>query len=229
MKKAFTLSEVLITLVIIGVIATLTIPALMSNSREQETLVKLKKVYSTMTNAVRIAEVKKGCSIGSWYNATSKNSAEEFFNNYLKPYLQVLKVCTNYSDCGYEKSSPWSTLAGTDVNWHIMDSPTTRKFFYLADGVFIGVRTGDYGGENGTAQYGSNIKFIIDLNGPKEPNTYGQDVFYMTGVSKKGLVPFCYKYTTTQVDNDCKEGGNGECCLQKIINDGWTFSSDYPL
>ena len=39
MKKAFTLAEVLITLVIIGIIAAITIPALMNNTNDEENIV----------------------------------------------------------------------------------------------------------------------------------------------------------------------------------------------
>lgn len=46
MKRAFTLAEVLITLGIIGVVAALTIPTLMSNHRANVTMQKLKKFYS---------------------------------------------------------------------------------------------------------------------------------------------------------------------------------------
>ena len=43
-KKAFTLVEVLITLGIIGVVAAMTLPALIQKQHRKETSVKLKKV-----------------------------------------------------------------------------------------------------------------------------------------------------------------------------------------
>lgn len=45
---AFTLAEVLITLGIIGVVAAMTLPTLINNYRKQETIAKLKKVYSVL-------------------------------------------------------------------------------------------------------------------------------------------------------------------------------------
>ena len=42
-KNGFTLAEVLITLAIIGVVATLTLPALMTNTAEQQAKTALKK------------------------------------------------------------------------------------------------------------------------------------------------------------------------------------------
>ena len=55
MKRAFTLAEVLITLGIIGVVAALTIPTLISNHRANVTMQKLKKFYSSMSQAQLMA------------------------------------------------------------------------------------------------------------------------------------------------------------------------------
>lgn len=50
MKKAFTLAEVLITLGIIGIVAAMTLPALMADYRAKELEVRFKKAYSTIWN-----------------------------------------------------------------------------------------------------------------------------------------------------------------------------------
>ncbi len=57
-KKAFTLVETLITLVIIGVIAAMTIPTLISKYHEQETVTKLKKAQSILANAISMQKAK---------------------------------------------------------------------------------------------------------------------------------------------------------------------------
>jgi type II secretory pathway pseudopilin PulG len=46
----------LITLGIIGVVAAMTIPTLMAKINERQTVSKLKKAYSTLSNAMRILE-----------------------------------------------------------------------------------------------------------------------------------------------------------------------------
>ena len=51
-KAAFTLAEVLITLGIIGIVAALTMPALIANYQKQVTLNGLKKAYSQLAQAV---------------------------------------------------------------------------------------------------------------------------------------------------------------------------------
>ena len=46
-KNGFTLAEVLITLSIIGVVATMTLPALMTNVQEQQARTGIKKAINT--------------------------------------------------------------------------------------------------------------------------------------------------------------------------------------
>ena len=67
-KGGFTLAEVLITLVIIGVIGALTVPALIQNTQKQEYVSALKKAYSTLSQVTQqiIAEEGSPSASGSW-------------------------------------------------------------------------------------------------------------------------------------------------------------------
>ena len=57
MRKGFTLSEVLITLGIIGIVAALTIPSLVSAYQKHVVEEKLKQAYSILVKASRMAQV----------------------------------------------------------------------------------------------------------------------------------------------------------------------------
>ena len=57
MKRGFTLAEVLITLVIIGVIAAMTIPTLISSTGDQEYKTGLKKAFATLNQVVAVNSV----------------------------------------------------------------------------------------------------------------------------------------------------------------------------
>lgn len=59
-KRAFTLSEVLITLGIIGLIAALTIPNLMGAYRKRVVETRLKKFYSAINQAIMLSENENG-------------------------------------------------------------------------------------------------------------------------------------------------------------------------
>ena len=50
-KSAFTLAEVLITLGIIGIVAAMTLPALINKAEEYILKQQFKKVYNTLQNA----------------------------------------------------------------------------------------------------------------------------------------------------------------------------------
>ena len=64
--KSFTLAEVLITLVVIGIIAAITIPVVMANHKRTETASKLKKFYSTMSEAIKLSEIENGLQTYEW-------------------------------------------------------------------------------------------------------------------------------------------------------------------
>ena len=59
-KAAFTLAEVLITLGIIGIVAAMTMPMIVENTKKQQTVVQLKKAYSVLSQAVELSELDNG-------------------------------------------------------------------------------------------------------------------------------------------------------------------------
>ena len=63
--KAFTLAEVLITLGIIGVVAAMTLPAIIGHYKKQEIASKLKKFSSTIQNAFTMASAQYGDMSGT--------------------------------------------------------------------------------------------------------------------------------------------------------------------
>ena len=96
-KKAFTLAEVLITLGIIGVVAALTMPALIANHRKTVVETRLAKFYSTMNQAVIRAEVDFGDKkdwgdIGKGFAEDEEGNEDKsksipliWFNTYMRP------------------------------------------------------------------------------------------------------------------------------------------------
>ena len=79
-KNGFTLAEVLITLGIIGVIAALVIPGLIENTEKRQTVEKLKKVYSTISQAASLAQESNGdMNSWDWEGTTTAIAREDFF------------------------------------------------------------------------------------------------------------------------------------------------------
>ncbi|MDR1168308.1 MAG: type II secretion system GspH family protein, partial [Heliobacteriaceae bacterium] len=82
--QAFTLAEVLITLSVIGIVAALTMPALMSNWQE--------KSYSTAKEVFdrRLEEATRQMNVNE---ALTGYTTTETFVDELKKYLKISQVC----------------------------------------------------------------------------------------------------------------------------------------
>ena len=79
-KNGFTLAEVLITLAIIGVVATMTLPALMTNTAEQQARTGLKKGINTLTEIAQTNSALAGfdyASINNWAGTRTEEDALE--------------------------------------------------------------------------------------------------------------------------------------------------------
>ena len=107
-KKAFTLAEVLITLSIIGVIAAITVPTLMTNIEHQKTAVFLKKAHTVLNQATKMSTVDNGD-----YSIWDKDiEHEEFIKQYYAPYMKVVKFCPTHQVCGYKEAAAWKNKTG---------------------------------------------------------------------------------------------------------------------
>ena len=96
-KSAFTLAEVLITLGIIGVVAAITIPSLVTNYQKHVVETKLAKFNSTMNQAVRLSMVDNGDPDG-WVEQSREYTYSDmvnFMNTYFLPYMKYVKMKRN--------------------------------------------------------------------------------------------------------------------------------------
>jgi prepilin-type N-terminal cleavage/methylation domain-containing protein len=91
-QGGFTLAEVLITLTIIGVVAALTIPGLVASYQKKVITTKLKKFYSTMSQALALSEIDNG-DIVTWQFPSYRNVDETiaFQEKYILPYFKYLR------------------------------------------------------------------------------------------------------------------------------------------
>src|SRR5574344_665856 len=94
----FTLAEILIVLLIIGVIFAMTLPTLMTKIQDREFKTAAKKAYSETTSALKKMEYDNGTT-NQDYLSTART---------LKPaiagYFKILKDC-NFDDCTYPLKS----------------------------------------------------------------------------------------------------------------------------
>ncbi|MCD7879374.1 MAG: prepilin-type N-terminal cleavage/methylation domain-containing protein [Candidatus Gastranaerophilales bacterium] len=218
-KSGFTLSEILITLVIIGIIAAITIPPIHAEYTEKERISKVKKTYAMFANAMTRVKADGGDTIFDIKN-NNDEIISNWFNTYLKNYLITTKICYNEAGCWNEGDS--YNLNGSTVycNRKGIGIGTNIITAILNDGTFIII---DSYSEASIASYfgvdiDSNAGLIVffDINGSKKPNTLGKDIFAAVW-TKNGFVPAYANRTSSEIDKDCSSSGKGYSCIQKYL------------
>ena len=225
-RLGFTLAEVLITLGIIGVVAAMTIPALMTNYQKRSFVSKLQKAISTINQAYMLSYNDLGDVTGT---QAKEMGSEAYFNTYWAPYLKGITICTTYKEYGYAKGNPWSKRDEVVTNaTAAVTAPNARTTFYTPDGMLY-IIFNSVGNSDDTSSPVTTI--LVDVNGPKPPNSYGKDTFFLqrnTEIGGKGIQPYCSSFSNTMLLNNCSKNGSGECCAEKIRRDGWKIAKDYP-
>ena len=217
MKKGFTLAEVLITLVIIGVIAAMTIPTLMNKTNEQETVTAVKKAYSVLGQAYQKVIAENGEIIPSELGNSQAEATVKMGDMFAK-HLSVAKNCgmSTTGDCFADTAYKWFNGS----NWGNVNVFTDRYKIRLNDGMAMTVSAWNVGSVWGTSTSLKNgIGFIqIDVNGDKSPNVVGKDVFTFY-ITKNGVVPAgTLEETNIHTLSTCKTYGGG--CTAWVIAKG---------
>ena len=221
-KLAFTLAEVLITLGIIGIVAAMTIPTLITNYHKKQTVTKLQKAISVLNQAYKLSYDDVGePSITESYNIGS----DEYFKTYWAPYIKTSLFCTSYEQCGYKEAFPWHDLNNNVMRIGVVVN-NRRATFYTPDGFLYVIFTASGPAENLLAD--SNV--FVDINGGTGPNVIGKDLFILQRVQEDGggIRPFGGRYSNSALDVNCSKNGNGYGCAEKIRRAGWKIEKDYP-
>lgn len=223
-RTAFTLAEVLITLGIIGIVAALTIPALMNNIQDKEFKTKLKKEYSVFNQALLMIKNDYGSMDVALSNCQTTNIPRDnvCFGDLLSNYLKVAKKCDNSAAFGDCFPSNIYYLNGTkQTDTFYINSNSSGLILQDGTGmlVFMDVVAGAFcnywpGGTNPALQHGCGF-VTLDVNGLKPPNTWGRDIYtlkiYLDSVRPMGV----------EGDNavgDCNTGTNkGYSCAEAYL------------
>ena len=240
-REAFTLAEVLITLGIIGVVAALTLPSVISKYNGYVTANKLRQVYSVLKQAESMAVNEYG-DINTWDLLYTYNIASKYYYPYLK---------TNH--CHYR-----ATIKSSKGVMY-RNITNDKEYVCIQDGVVI-FSTTNPNGYLGTMVY-------VDLNGMKGPNVIGRDVFTFLinrpvfksndyNTSSYRVVPKCpvgistcfagpyhvekgnfWEGDTETLIKYCAEGSGsiytnqqeGTSCAYMIEQAGWKIPKNYPI
>ncbi len=241
---AFTLAEVLITLGIIGVIAAMVIPALVSKYRKMVVETELQKAFSIISQVIKMSEIQNG-NIAFWlYPTISAGTslegvaqAEEFNNLYIEPYIKYIKTGREnfkilYSDGtesylkNYINKAPQFILAD-GIFLQFMPTPTINQDRGYVTLVYVGTTNKR---KNGEFVEGKNF-FTFTLN-------------ITDNIGKVSLSPQSYlnwscsklnEQRTTFIEN-CRKNtretsgvSSSVYCTYMIYCNGWKIPDDYPI
>ena len=209
-KCAFTLSEVLITLGIIGVVAALAIPTLISNNNKRVVETRLAKFYSSINQAIELSEVENGPK-EKWDDLTQDADINyNWFKKYMEPYIsynKIVKESDGRLAIFQNDGSAFTILSG---GWR----------FYPKSEIYDPNKV-----DNGEKLGKESFIFLF------RP-TLTDDTRYKFHV-KKGVEPYQWNWDGTEEtlrgnNYGCSEDGWGHYCTQLIRMNGWKIPDDYP-
>ncbi len=211
--KSFTLAEVLTTIGIIGIVAAMTLPSLMSKQRKVKITTSMKKFYSTFSQSVLRSQVANGDFNELPPPEIDHNAAslETWWKLYMQAYFIEQKT--------YTKN-----------NWFIVD---------FADGSGAGIKSMSKTKISMQIVYCVNLRECLDKEFIVRPEagsaTTGRNSFVFLLDGGKLTVP-SPEYTREQMLNNRRYGCSVESgdfahrlCSTLIMHDGWEIKDDYPV
>ena len=212
---AFTLAEVLITLGIIGIVAAMVIPSLLSSYKKRYTETRLKKAFAVMAQVYKLSYNDLG-DPGAQY----KNKSKEYVMTYFVPYMNVAKVCTTYKNCGYTSATPFFLPTGK-ANATKLFTGDTRQPLYDNQNILYVIFTAR------TGEHVATSIIMVDINRGDRPNQFGNDVFFFEKQNDGSLTGWGYELSDSELKDECSK--TGAYCAELIRRNGWKIPNDYPV
>lgn len=212
----------LITLGIIGIVAALTLPSVVTKYREKVIITKLKHTYSLFAQAVDMAQVKYG-EIYNWeVPSGNAQAAVDLYFKRITDELELVEDCGNpnvYNFCNNGQrylSLKGATASVGEISGHQG---------ILKNGVMFAVHVIRNDNSKWWGKYG---EISVDINGSKGPNTWGKDVFLFEirdqtdNWSITGNRPYLYPSGRFSYLEECLGQGNGstvsgETCTEWVL------------
>ena len=239
MKNGFTMSEVLITLGIIGVVMAMTMPTLIRTYRKNLIETELQKSVSILEQAIRRSEIDNESAIyWEWTSVNGRDETIKFFDRYFRPYLSITQTRKGYVPV----YKPYS-FAGENLNWWYNNNSLV-DWINLSDGSVVRLSTSD--GRGGKL---ASWHVILPHSGRNSRIVLGRDAFVLAinlSDNRRGVSVYPNSYlgwTCKSVDKNrntfiknCKELGSNKSgnypdsyCTMLIYCNNWTIPDDYPL
>jgi type II secretory pathway pseudopilin PulG len=203
---AFTLSELLIIIGIISIIATLTIPNLVTKINNEITVIRLKQSYTELKQVIKLSEIENG-DVSSWDFSLP---ARTFANKYLVGYV---KISNSETARDVNSRLQYKRPNGKSASSAIYNGQSSAVIT-LSNGALLTVdswypSTKDY------------RAITIDINGYSKPNVVGKDLFWFIISSGENGPVSTHSSSNTYKENVLECQTTGEQCSTVIIKDNW--------
>lgn len=203
--KAFTLAEVLLTLLIIAVVSAMALPSLLKTKRNQQYVAGFRKAQEVLSSATKRISVEY---YGDLKGAFTLNGV---INSYAK-YINITKNCGSGMGCLPGKLVSLNGETALE-DWDAEDNGIFEKAI-LDDGMsieayFVG------GGGNSPIAY-----IIVDTTGKDGPNVVGLDYFVFDLFEDGKILPEGYAESPEDIASDCSRSGLGVYCGMRILTEG---------
>jgi len=212
-KNSFTLAEILITLGIIGIVASLTIPSLIQNYRDKETVTKLKKVYTTLSQALIQTINDNGTTVDNWnlIRGDSAEGSQNLRDIYFKKYFKIADDCQKVNQCIGSKK--YLYLNG--VSHIAYNGQNSYKHLVLADGTLLTFHVADI--DKCSDHRYACAHIFVDTNGYfRGPNQFGKD-FFVFSLLKNKVIPMGGTSPEYSANTCVKREGYGNTCALWVL------------
>ena len=239
-KKGFTLAELLVAMAIVGVVASLTTPWLMTKNKNAANASKLSTIVSDLENnfsSMVVNEQVDSLIDTTWYKAEDSKKGGELAKSIAMINPQA-KESASYSfktlGEGYKKSDDefsietqhvYTLKNGAIIYFTNLSDDSNSPDAKLASGGNLGSKVGE---------------IYIDVNGNDTPNIIGRDVFNFALGADGSLFPvggkdfsiYTYNDTTSGswdnnnnfACNDTTISDNGRGCTGRVVAEGYKIT-----
>lgn len=244
--KSFTIAEILITLSIIGIVASLTIPSMMAEYQKQVYLTRLQKFYSQFQQGIKLYMSEQGCQTVGCTDLFKDGMDADIFLRDIPKIFKVQKICL-YND--FNNTSEYNCDSSKAKYMGQLGSPQSKQNGYFEysdsyitlDGFLIGlwydVTSCKLKNAYLSTEYCSLV--YVDINGEQKPNIMGRDFFSFVLGNNGVLYPeggeSLFGKESPEYWKNSKDCGDlstgkipetamGRNCSARIIEEGWRMN-----
>jgi len=216
MKKGFTLTELLMALTIVGVLAVLTVPILVNNFQNRLFATQIKNFSAEIEQFAQdqLITHKTRDLMDTDFGEPSKLLTDGHFS--------IVKICTkdnSLKDCWKTAATGKDKVTYKKLNGTVKNISEKGLTVVLKNGIMF-----RYIVPTSSSSKTKYRDFLVDVNGNDKPNIVGRDLFQFYIDSKGHITNYPlgssnYKYSD-KVKN-CKTSSSIYYCFSALVDNNW--------